>query len=658
MASLPQTYISASTPMGVTLVSGGATFKVWGPSAQAVYVNGVFGGIPDWSQSASRNLLTKDGAGYWTGFLAGVADGDLYKYYVVGPLGIAGFKRDPYARELTVSSTFPIGVNCVVRSPNTYPWHDGQFVTPDYSNMIIYQLHVGTYAPASHPSYGTFLDVISKLPYLVSLGVNVLQPLPITECEETPSLGYNGADYFSPDTLYTVYDPTALSGYRTMINGLLAAKGHATLTLSQLSGGVNQLNAFVDLCHLYGIAVIFDVVYNHAGGFNGDSECLYFWDLAANPNDPNKSNNDSLYFIDRGMAGGLAFALWKQEVRQFLIDNATFLLNECHIDGFRYDEVSQLLANDETNGWSFCQALTGTVRFIKDRALQNAEYWPSEYSAPTTSIIAPTAQGGTGFDVLQHDALRTAIRNAVTAASYGAGSAISMDTIANALYPPGLSQTWEAVTCIENHDLVYAGRDQRIACLADGLNARSFYARSRSKVATGLLLAAPGIPQIFMGQEFLEYKQWDTNPAGGNLIDWAGLTSGDKAMADQLRFTQDFIRLRWQEPALRSQSLHVFHVQNANRVMAFHRWVEGQGRDVVIVVSFNDSAFFNYQLGFPRHGRWVELLNSDAYDNWVNPLLVGNHGAIDADGEPIHNLPFSASIIIPPRAILVFGANA
>ena len=83
--------------------------------------------------------------------------------------------------------------------------------------------------------------------------------------------------------------------------------------------------------------------------------------------------------------------------------------------------------------------------------------------------------------------------------------------------------------------------------------------------------------------------------------------------------------------------------------------LQARGRDVVVVASFNDAPFFSYQLGFPRGGGWAELFNSDVYDNWVNPLVVGNGGGIDATGGPLHDLPSSAWITIPPRAILVFG---
>src|SRR5262249_16985575 len=154
-----------------------------------------------------------------------------------------------------------------IRDPAVYPWHDQAFVTPDYYDMVVYQLHVGTYYPRTPGTASTFLDVVGKIEYLAALGINVLQPLPIAEFETATSLGYNGADYFSPDLPYAVDDQAALAGYLATANRLLVAKGQPALTLADLSSAANQLKALVDLCHLYGIAIVFDVVYNHAGGF-------------------------------------------------------------------------------------------------------------------------------------------------------------------------------------------------------------------------------------------------------------------------------------------------------------------------------------------------------------------------------------------------------
>jgi 1,4-alpha-glucan branching enzyme len=175
----------------------------------------------------------------------------------------------------------------------------------------------------------------------------------------------------------------------------------------------------------------------------------------------------------------------------------------------------------------------------------------------------------------------------------------------------------------------------------------------------GLIMTAPSIPMIFMGQEFLEDKRWSDNPEyfKDTLIWWDGLQSGQKPMVDFLRFTQELIALRRRLPGLRGDGLNVFHVHNDNRVLAFQRWVQGVGRDVVVVASLNESTYYGYQLGFPGGGRWLEVFNSDVYDNWFNPIAAGNGGGISADGPPLHGLPNSAWITIPANGVLVFARD-
>ena len=97
---------------------------------------------------------------------------------------------------------------------------------------------------------------------------------------------------------------------------------------------------FIDICHAYGLAVIFDVVYNHASGDlrrHEQDETIYFFDRQHRGDD-----NRSLYFTDQDHTGPV-FAFWKEEVRQFLIDNATFFVDEYHVDGFRYDQVTVIV---------------------------------------------------------------------------------------------------------------------------------------------------------------------------------------------------------------------------------------------------------------------------------------------------------------------------
>jgi 1,4-alpha-glucan branching enzyme len=656
---ISQSNISPTTPMGATLVpGGGTTFRTWAPRALAVYLNGTFGGVQQSGQTDNL-LMAKDPNGHWTGFIQQAGEGDLYRFCVVGA-GTVGFKRDPYARQLATDGVFP-DCSCIIRSSRAYPWHDTAFNTPDFTNMIVYQIHVGTYAISKPKTASNFLDVIGKIPYLVALGINVLQPLPIDEVETDPSLGYDGADYFSPDFPY-VAEATALPRYLATINGLLQTKELPPLSLSDIQSGPAQLKALVDLCHLFGIAVVFDVVYNHAGGFSVhqqlDDECLYYFDRAVNRG----NNNDSLYFTDQDRGtGGLSFALWNNDVRQFLINNALYYLEEFHVDGFRYDEISGLLSMNCDSGWNFCRDLTNTLRFIKPRVLQNAEFWPFEfgnYPKSTAAIVTATNDGGAGFDVVQHDALRGAVRAAIGASSGGQQAAVNFDAIKDALSPPGLSHGWQAVTCIENHDIVQVNRDPRIPHLADSSDPRSWYARSRSRFAMGVLLTAPGIPQLFMGQEFLEDQQWNWDPTSSNLLRWDGLTAGvDVAMVNHLRFTQDLIRLRWNHPALRGDQVNAFHVHNENRVIAYQRWLEGAGADVIVVATLAENTWYNYLIGFPYAGSWREVFNSDVYDNWVNPIVAGNGGGIVASGPPLHGLAASANVVIPANGLVVFARD-
>jgi 1,4-alpha-glucan branching enzyme len=126
-------------------------------------------------------------------------------------------------------------------------------------------------------------------------------------------------------------------------------------------------------------------------------------------------------------------------------------------------------------------------------------------------------------------------------------------------------------------------------------------------------------------------------------------------MVNHLRFTQDLIRLRWDHAALRGDNVNPFHVNDMNRVLAFHRWLEGTGQDVVVVATLSETTWYNYNVGFPGAGAWAEVFNSDVYDNWVNPIVAGNGGGIIASGPPLHGLPASASIVIPANGFVVFA---
>lgn len=650
-----QLNIGPATPLGATAIPGGVTFRAWAPAARELYIclKHPSGTHPRDFHKDPDCLMVKDAGGYWTGFVPGIADGELYRFYVVG-VGSEGFKRDPHARELEFNG-YP-DCNCVVRDPHDYQWHDAGFRPPAFNDLIIYQFHIGVFY--ARDAAGTdirphrvckILDVVDRIEYFCDLGVNAVMPLPFQEYQGENSLGYNGTDLFSPEMDYAVRAQD-LPLYCDRVNRLLTAKGFAALKPDQLTGQVNQFKAFIDLCHLYGIAVIGDVVYNHAGG-GFDDQSLKFFDRQHEDND-----NNSLYFTDQDHAGGRVFAFWKPEVQQFLIDNGKALLSEYHLDGLRYDQVTVIA---QSGGWFFAQDLARTLRAIKPSAVQIAEYWDNDR---WKGVTAPSS--GMGFDVGYSDSLRDAVREVIASAAEGRDAPVDLHKLRDALdVTYGDRPRWAMFQCIENHDLLdfnHTGDDRkpRIAALADSSNARSWYARSRAKVATGLLLTAPGVPMIFMGQEFLEDKYWtDWQGRPELLIWWHGLEGADRHMADQHRFTRDLMWLRRQQPALRGEGLNVFHVNSGDRVLAFHRWVPGLGRDVVVVFSLNESTFYDrsYQLGFPDAGHWREVFNSDVYDRWVNPDVQGNAGGILADGPGRDGLPASAGITLPANSLLVFA---
>jgi 1,4-alpha-glucan branching enzyme len=228
--------------------------------------------------------------------------------------------------------------------------------------------------------------------------------------------------------------------------------------------------------------------------------------------------------------------------------------------------------------------------------------------------------------------------------------------VANALLvPAAIPEGWRLVQCLENQDKTYAPHSDaaRVAVLADSSDTRSWYARSRSRTATGLLFAAPGIPALFMGQEFLEDKNWSDNREAGDLIWWEGLGGPDPAMRDFMRFVADLIQIRRSQPALRGNGARVSRAENFDRVIVLHRWIEGQPADVVVVANLAEQPKHGYAIGLPLAGDWFEVLNSDVYDNFPNPAPVGNGGGVRSWSEPLDGFAARAEVALPANGLIV-----
>jgi 1,4-alpha-glucan branching enzyme len=126
-------------------------------------------------------------------------------------------------------------------------------------------------------------------------------------------------------------------------------------------------------------------------------------------------------------------------------------------------------------------------------------------------------------------------------------------------------------------------------------------------------------------------------------------------MADHLRFTRELVHLRWRHPGLRGQGFRVVDAHDQNRVLVFHRWVPGEGHDVLVVVHLAPFNRSGYRVGFPGGGEWREVFNSDVYESWVNPTVAGNGGRVWADPQPWQGFGWSAGLVLPANSILVFA---
>lgn len=643
--------------LGAHLTSEGAGFRIWAPSAKDVYL---MLSDPSSSKSSEQDRhtrpgdecrLIKDGE-YFTGFVRGARDGYIYRYWIVGPAG-EGPKRDPRARELEWEG-YP-DCDCILRDPAAFPWAASSYEKKRPEQLVLYQLHVGTFI-CNNPSgadmratrVGRFLDVLDLFEHLVELHVTGVQLLPIVEWQTTRSLGYNGTDIYSPEMDHFV-PKSELPRYVALLNRLRNALQVPPIDASLLEGGCNQLKVLIDLFHLYGIAVFFDVVYNHLGG-SFDDQSIYRIDFYGTENKPGGP-----YFQNAGWAGGLVLDYQPAEVRQFLVENAQAMVDEYRIDGIRYDEVTVI---DEHGGWGFCQQLTQALAQTSPDVLNVAEYWRGDKSW----IIRPTASGGAGFGAAWLDTERDAIRDAIGAAAQGRSAYVNMTRVGAMLAPTfgdAPDQFWRAVHYIENHDLHKAGNDDRkprVAKLADWNNSRSWVGRSRSRVANAMLLTSPGIPMVFMGQEILEGRYWSDNPGyyTDALVHWQDLPLEPERQA-HLRFMKALIALRRERVGLTGRYSRAYQIHDIDRVLVLLRGTGNPDDDIVVVFSLNESTLNAYQIGMPAGGTWYEIFNGDAYDADSSHGIVGNGGAIDASGPGRNGMPASATITIPANGVLIFA---
>jgi len=605
--------VKARAGMGALPHEAGVAFRVWAPHADAVYVTGSFN---DWS--ADAHPMTKEGEGYWYADISQAAIGDEYRFRIKN--GDKDLLRiDPYARQVTNS----VG-NGVIYDPR-FDWKGDDFHLPPVNELVIYEMHLGTFHGKGDGKSDKFEEAVKKLDHLKRLGVNAIELMPLAEFAGELSWGYNPACMFAVESDY---------------------------------GGATGFKRFVKAVHAAGIGVILDVVYNHFGPSDLDLWQFDGW---------SENGLGGIYFYNDWRAetpwGSTRPDYGRKEVRQFIRDNALMWLEEYHVDGLRLD-MTLFMRNvrgngdpgcDLPDGWSLAEWINREIRQRYPGCITIAEDLQND-----DRITKEGDQGGAGFTAQWAARFVHPVRAAVITPN---DEHRSLDSVREAIDGRYNGDPFERVIYSESHDEVANGK-ARVASEIDPNNPDSRFAQKRTTLAAALVLTSPGIPMLFQGQEFLE-DGWfqDSVP-----LDW----DKSKEFSGLVRMYRDLIHLRLNRSGstrgLTGSGLNTFHQNQANNVIAYHRWNQGgPGDDVVVVANLAHEARENYMLGFPAPGTWKLRLNSD----WSGySKSFGNHASSDAvagaeqsDGPndqtaPARDgFPAAATISIGPYSVLIFSQD-
>ncbi|MCC5630849.1 alpha amylase C-terminal domain-containing protein [Nostoc sphaeroides CHAB 2801] len=560
--------VSSQSGMGaIPFASGsGVSFRVWVPNVDGVSVAGEFN---SWSPTA--HPLDSENNGFWSTEVTVASVGQQYKF-VIHEGTNSVYKNDPYARDVTSS----VG-NSIIVDLN-FNWTSTNFSMPAWNELIIYEMHVGTFNDDIDPGLGTFRSIKAKLPDLQALGINAIHVMPAAEFPGDLSWGYNPSHPFAIESVF---------------------------------GTPSDFKDFVQTVHNFGIAVIVDVVYNHFGPRDLDMWRFTSW---------NQNNKGGIYFYnddrDRTPWGNTRPDYGRGEVRQYIRDNALMWLEECRCDGLRFDATAFIRnifgnnndpSNDIAEGWSLIQWINNEIN-----ARQPWKITIAEDIRNNEWITKDTGAGGAGFDTQWSQEFVRPVRDTLITPN---DRDRNMFAIRDVIYHRYGTDAFERVIYTESHDEVARSLNPQERPdhyrLPEEIwrgNADSWFARKRSTLGAVLLFTTPGIPMIFQGQEFLEWGSWADNTP----LDWSK-KDRFKGIWD---LYQSLIRLRrnWfnNTRGLRGQNVNVFHINNNDKLIAFHRWENGgRGDDVIVVLNFSDRNYDSYTIGFPSPGTWYVRFNSD-----------------------------------------------
>jgi 1,4-alpha-glucan branching enzyme len=538
--------------MGAVVQDGGVKFRVWAPNAKGVYVTGDFN---KWSDTSAP--LERGDDGVWSGLVPGALAGQEYRFSIETAEGRIS-RIDPYAREVTNS----VG-NAVITDLGPAP-EDG-FVSPAWNEMVIYEMHVGTFAAPKEGVLGTFEDAIGRLAHLKTLGINAIQIMPAAEFAGDVSWGYNPAHIFAVETAY---------------------------------GGPEGFRAFIRAAHKAGLAVILDVVYNHFGPSDLDLWRFDGW---------GEGDGGGIYFYNDWRAetpwGATRPDYGRPEVRQFIRDNALFWFETYGIDGLRFDMTLYIrnVSGDEGNpahvledGWSLLQWINSEVAQSFPGRITIAEDLRTK-----DEITASPEDGGAGFGAQWDAAFVHPVREVLTAVD---DAHRSIEAVVAALTKTYNGDPFRRVVYTESHDEVANGK-ARVPHEIDAGAQRSWHAQKRSTLGAALVFTAPGIPMIFQGQEFFQGGWFDDTVP----LDWAQRDE----FSGIVRLYRDLVKLRIGHQGLTGRHIDIMLADEERKLVVYRRYGDDADADAIVALNFGIDPAHEVEVGLPRAGGWALRLNTD-----------------------------------------------
>ena len=592
-------------PIGAWLDGRAVEFRVWAPHADAVDVvlqRGVrrwTSGAASWSEPMSRR-----DDGYWRVRSERAAPGDLYRYQVRWG-GRVCWRLDPAARHVVHSELprfRPDSENAgILPGPDRTQWIT--FTRPAAEDYRIYQLHVGSWVGRNDGSnvreVAGFDDARRRLPHVADLGFNAIALLPVHEFAADRSWGYNPAAFYSPESAY---------------------------------GTPGALRGLVSEAHRMGLAVIFDVVYNHAGpgdnvlwGFDGEVE-------------------GGIYFEGGPMTHwGPGPAWWKREVQHFFYQNARMYLDDYRADGLRFDATTQI---DGIH-------LAPVVHRLKRR-------YPDRYFVAEHLPAHPWVTRECGFDATwvarsHHESQRAFAGDRPVDRLCGLLGWDGFEHAHNRIHyilgchdDCGDMEAGDAENGLDNWD-------RRHRYLVDLFGGRhSADARAICRLAWALNVTMPGTPMMFMGSEChmgapsVAWGYWHdgADAHGDHRFDWA-VASDDVAMPMR-RFVAAANALRESERALRGDTLEITHTDHENGVLAFERW--RRGRRILVVLHVGTYSFERGEYKTRTRGAgptFKEVLCSQdpEFGGWEGAGNGGRSFSTDGEGRISVNLPARGALV-------------